>query len=180
MSQLCIDPMQGQMFLMMVGMIKGFTMGAPMFGTPNDFIKTMKGQGQLGPMLTAMGLKPVQFLSDSEMAKMLTTESKVFSIYADGVVPGYRRETRVRVHTVVDFRNSPPPGMAPAYGASPMGSGTGPGGTFGASAPMPNNPAGASTQFGAAPMTGSGSGADAITGALVPNPGGSIVYFRIL
>jgi hypothetical protein len=30
----------------------------------------------------------------------------VFSLYAEGIVPGRHRETRVRMHTVVDFRSA--------------------------------------------------------------------------
>ena len=51
----------------------------------------MKGQGQLGPLLTMMGMKPVKFQSESDFAKGITTESKVFSIYATGVAEGTRR-----------------------------------------------------------------------------------------
>ena len=36
----------------------------------------------------------------------MTAESKMFSIYADGVVPGFQRKTRIRLHAVVDFRNA--------------------------------------------------------------------------
>ena len=38
-----------QMFVMGVTMAQGITMGAPLFGSPQDFIATMKGKGQLGP-----------------------------------------------------------------------------------------------------------------------------------
>ena len=61
----------------------------------------------LGPLLTLMGMKPVKFQSESDFAKSISTESKVFSIYAVGVVKGYKRETRVKIHTVVDFRAAP-------------------------------------------------------------------------
>jgi general secretion pathway protein K len=82
-------------------------MGAPLFGSPGEFIATMKGQGILGPLLSAMGMKPVKFQSEADFGKSISTESKVFSVYAVGVVKGYKRETRVRVHEVVDFRSSP-------------------------------------------------------------------------
>jgi general secretion pathway protein K len=52
-------------------------------------------------------VKPVKFQSDSEFAKSISTESKVLSIYAVGVVKGYKRETRVKIHAVVDFRGAP-------------------------------------------------------------------------
>ncbi|MGH7298325.1 MAG: general secretion pathway protein GspK, partial [Polyangiaceae bacterium] len=101
-SQLCTDPLQMPLFLAGVMMAQGITMGAPLFGSPTDFVKTIEGQGMLGPMLTLMGVKPVKLQSESEFAKSISTESKVFSIYAVGAVKGYKRETKVRIHTVVD------------------------------------------------------------------------------
>jgi general secretion pathway protein K len=90
-----------------VTMAQGITMGAPLFGTPGDFITAMKGQGTIGPLLTLMGVKPVKFLSESDFAKSISTESKVFSISSVGIVKGYKRETRVKVTAVVDFRPAP-------------------------------------------------------------------------
>jgi general secretion pathway protein K len=122
-----------------------------------------------------LGLEPIKFTSDADLTKQISTESKLFSIYSDGVVPGYRRTTRVRVHAVVDFRNAPPPGEGaaglPLPGAS--GSGVVPGRN---AAPVPSGPGGTGT------TTFSGSGTnqqDALLGALAPNPGGSIIYYRI-
>lgn len=178
MTPLCVDPMQTQKFLMLVSLIRGFTAGAPMFGSPKDFIKIMQGGGLFGPMLVAMGVPPVQFLSEAETAKMLTTESKVFSVYSDGVVKGFRRETRVRIHSVVDFRSAPAPGYGQSW-ASPavMGSAAMPG-QFGAGVPAMPNPAGTgASQFGATPPAGMDP--NAINGALAPNPGGTIIYYRL-
>ena len=115
-------------------MAQGITMGAPLFGSPTDFVKTMKGQGMLGPMLTLMGMKPVKFQSESDFAKSISTESKVFSIYAVGVVKGYKRETRVRIHTVVDFRTAPSLAAAPSSTSSSPTSVTGAAGASAASA----------------------------------------------
>lgn len=107
------DPMQAQAFLSGVTMLKAVTMGAPLFTSPKGFVNVMKGKG-IGQMLTeVLQVEPIQFLSESEVIKTVSTESQVFSIYADGVVPGFRRETRVRIHTVVDFRSAPPPGYPP-------------------------------------------------------------------
>ena len=165
---LCKDPMQAQTFVMLLTMVRGFTQGAPLFGSPKDFIKTLQGQGMLGPMLASMGVQPVQFLSESEATKMMSTESKVFSIYADGVVPGFRRETRVRIHSVVDFRNAPPPGMAAM--ANPAASGS--------AAAVPGFvPPTAGTSTGSSSQAGMS--ADAIAAAMAPNPAGTVVYFRI-
>ncbi len=172
-TPLCMDPMQQSTFLMMFTMMRGFTAGAPLFGSGKDFIKTLQGQGQFGPMLIAMGVKPVQFMSVDEAAKMMSTESKVFSVYADGVVTGYRRETRVRVHAVIDFRNAPPPGMATIPGMPGASASAMPG-----MPPMtpPSLPAGLT----AANPALAGASPDAIMGALTPSAGGTVVYFRIL
>jgi general secretion pathway protein K len=143
-------------------MAQGISMGAPIFGTPADFINTMKGQGMLGPLLTSMGMKPVRFQSESEFAKSISTESKIFSIYAVGVVKGYKRETRTKVHAVVDFRAAPgltggplpgTPGAPPAGSATPPPSATGtPTGT--------NNP-------------------NAISAAMLPSTGGTIIHYKV-
>src|SRR5262249_41466924 len=52
---LCNDPLQQATFLTGVTMARGITMGAPLFGSPKDFTSAMSGQGQIGPLLTAMG-----------------------------------------------------------------------------------------------------------------------------
>ncbi len=158
-AEICVDPSQASMFLMGVTMARGITMGAPLFGNAQEFIATMKGQGQLGPLLAKMGMKPVKFLSETEFAKSITTESKVFSIYAVGVVKGYKRETRVKITTVVDFRN------APAIGA-PVGQPPAAGGAGG----IPPAPGTSSS---------SSSSAAGIGAVLQPNPAGTTVYFRI-
>ncbi len=155
-ADLCTDPAQMQMFVMGVTMAQGISMGAPIFGTPGDFIQMMKGAGQLGPLLTTMGMKPVKFQSESDFAKSIATESKVFSVYAVGVVKGYKRETRVRVHAVVDFRS--------AASLSNLS-----GQVSSAAAP--------SSTAGAQPVAGQGP--NAITSALQPSVGGNVLYFNI-
>jgi general secretion pathway protein K len=153
-SDLCTDPLQMQLFITGVTMAQGITMGAPLFGSPNDFIAAMKGQGMIGPLLTLLGVKPVKFQSESDFAKSIATESKVFSVYSVGVVKGYKRETRVKVHAVVDFRAAP----------SLLGGLSG--GTTG------------SANAAAAPA-GSASSPDAIALALQANVGGQILYYNI-
>jgi general secretion pathway protein K len=145
-----------QMFIMGVTMAQGITMGAPLFGSPNDFLAMMKGQGMLGPLLASIGLKPVKFQSDSDFLKSLATESKVFSMYAVGVVKGYKRETRVKIHTVVDFRS------APSLTGSASATGTQPG-----------------TPQGGAQSSSSGQNQNAIAAALQPSIGGQILYYSI-
>ncbi|MDB4943379.1 MAG: hypothetical protein JWP97_2913 [Labilithrix sp.] len=159
-ADICVNPDQAALFLTGVTMARGVTMGAPMFGSPKDFISAMSGQGQLGPLLASIGMKPVVFKSQSEFQKSITTESKMFSVYAVGVKKGYRRETRVQVHAVVDFRNAPTLGQSQA---APGGSAL-PGAT-----PTPAASASATAQ----------TSVDAIAAANQPSTGGTIVYYRV-
>jgi general secretion pathway protein K len=156
-ADLCTDPAQMQLFVMGVTMAQAITMGvAPLFGTPQDFITTMKGQGMIGPLLTTIGIKPVtKFQSESEFAKSIAVESKVFSIYAVGVVKGYKRETRVKIHAVADFRAAPVVTL--------QGAGSQP-------APAPTTAPG---------QTPTGQDPNAIAAALQPSVGGQVLYFSI-
>lgn len=160
-APVCTDANQAGTFVMGVTMARGITMGAPLFGSTKDFVQAMTGKGMLGPMLASIGMQPVRFRSESEFVKSISTESKVFSIYAVGVKKGYRRETRVKVHAVVDFRSAPPltgaalPGVAGAAGGVP----------------------GAATQPGAA--TSATSGQSSVAAAMAPSTGGQVVYFRV-
>jgi general secretion pathway protein K len=164
-AKLCSDPLEAQKFLSGLTLVRTFTAGIPLFSSGSEFVKAMQGQGMVGQMLKAMQLEPVVFESESEMKKTVTAESKIFSIYADGEVPGYQRKTRVKVHAVVDFRGAPPPSAALGTAApSPSGS----------SAPQP--PASPAGQVG-----GSTGGAlqDALQAVMAPNPGGTVVYYRM-
>lgn len=156
-APLCNDPLQQATFLTGVTMARGITMGAPLFGSAKDFTNAMAGQGQIGPLLTAMGLQPVQFQSVADFQKSITTESKMFSIYAVGIKKGYRRETRVKIHTVVDFRN------APALGSTPTA--------------VPG-----ATAAGTTPTTAASTSTTSPTGAQAANQlstGGQILYFKV-
>ncbi len=140
-TELCNDPVQMASFVSGISMAKAFSMGAPIFGSPREFITTAKGGGMIGPMLTGLGIKPVKFLSDGDFAKMIATESKVFSIYAVGVVkpraskptergsgaaqqgdpgvdgtpapPPPSRDVRVKIQAVIDFRPNQQMGLQP-------------------------------------------------------------------
>jgi general secretion pathway protein K len=162
-TELCTDPAQMQMFLSGVVMAQGLSMGAPIFGGPNEFIATVKGQGMLGPLLTALGMKPVKFSSEADFAKSVSTESKVFSVYAVGVVKGFRRETRVREHVVVDFRSAPSLlNMAAAVGSASGSS--------------------SASSSGSSAASGSGSSSadsNAIASALSQAVGGQILFHSI-
>ena len=103
-SPLCLDPIQQASFLQLVGLIKGFTMGLPLFGNENDFIQMFQGKGIVGPYMEQMGIQPVQFKGN--IKNYITTKSKLFSIYAEGVHSAPNRETRVSAHMVVDYRNA--------------------------------------------------------------------------
>jgi hypothetical protein len=132
-------------------------MGAPLFSSPSNFVQTMEGKGNLGPLLTTLGMKPVKFQSESDFTKSISTESKVFSIYSIGVVKGYRRETRVKIHTVVDFRTAP----------SLTGSGSS---------------SGTKTAPAAPPGGGGGqqiASQSAMASATQPSIGGQVLYFNI-
>jgi general secretion pathway protein K len=157
-SKLCTDPMQMQLFITGVTMAQGITMGAPLFSSPGDFIAAMKGQGMIGPMLKLLGVEPVKFQSDSEFAKSISNESKVFSIYSVGVVKGFKRETRVKIHAVVDFRAAP--SLLGGLGASAT------------SSPASGANTGQS-------VTGAGQDSNAIAAALQPNVGGQVLFYDI-
>jgi general secretion pathway protein K len=105
-AEVCVDPTKAAAFVSTVTLVKSFTAGAPLFGSPKDFIVTMQGGGMVGPFLAMGGIQPVKFRSPAEMAKIVTTESKMFSVYSTGVVPSQGRETRVTVHAVIDYRHA--------------------------------------------------------------------------
>jgi general secretion pathway protein K len=159
-AEICTNVDQASLFLTGVTMARGITMGAPMFGNTRDFVNAMSGKGELGPLLASIGMKPIVFKSQTEFQKSITTESKMFSVYAVGVKKGYRRETRVKVHAVVDFRNAPSVPTAAPPGAT---------GAPGATTTPPTNTAAASAS----------ANADAIAAANRPSTGGTIVYFRV-
>jgi general secretion pathway protein K len=164
-ADLCKDPQQAALFSMGLNMARGVAMGVPIFGNTDEFIATMKGEGLLGPLLAGIGVKKVNFRSPNEFKKTIATESKVFSVYAVGVVKGYKRETRSLVHAVVDYRDAPPLG------------GRGPGGAPGGA---PGGPPGGAP--GGAPGLPGGTqlrGNEAFLSALAPNPGGRLLYFRV-
>jgi len=161
-AKMWTDPAEMQKFLLGVTLVRSFTAGIPLFASGQEFVKAMQGQGMVGGLLKTLGIEPVVFDAQDQMNKAVTAESKVFSIYADGVVPGYQRKTRVRIHAVVDFRSAPAPTAAPLPGApSPAGSaGAAPAG------PPPG-------QFGA------GTASDPIQAVTQPNPAGTVIYYRM-
>ena len=152
-AKVCTDPAESAKFLMALSMVKGFTAGAPIFASPKVFANALKGKGMFGDIMTMLGIEPIQLKSQDDFLKSVSTESKVFSIYATGYVRAGTRETRTRIHAVVDFRGAPPPGMdARVLDAAKDAAAT-------------IDPTGTMTQQ--------------IDAALKPSPGGSIVYFRV-
>lgn len=163
-TPLCSDPAEAAKFLTAFDLVKSFTAGAPLFGSPKAFISALKGKGMFGAALAALEMKPIQLLSDTETVKAITTESLVFSIYSTGYVKAGQRETRVKIHAVVDFRGAPPPGAAPgAMSALEAAAAAAPG-------------AGASTTPGTLPE---GATEATIAAAFQPNPGGNVIYYRV-
>ncbi|MDC0740238.1 general secretion pathway protein GspK [Polyangium mundeleinium] len=166
---LCTDPTIQAQFLGLLGVLKTFPI--PIFSKPADFpnlLKTGTVPGALGAMLGPM-LTPLLAQAglpcglNAGASKQFTVTSKVFSIYAEGVVPGRKRTTRVRVHAVVDTR-----GVDPLTGGTATGSTSAQGLAQGAAT-------GGTTSAGG---TATGSTIDPLT-ALATNPLGKIVYYRI-
>jgi general secretion pathway protein K len=152
-ARVCTDPVESAKLLMALSMVRGFTAGAPIFGSPQTFAKALKGSGMFGQIMEMLGIEPVQLKSQDDFLKGVSTESKVFSIYATGYVRAGTRETRTRIHAVVDFRDAPPPGMdARALDAA---------------------------KDAVTSLDPTGTTAQQIEAALKPSPGGSIVYWRM-
>lgn len=163
------DPLQAMQFIQFVGMVKAFTAGIPLFGTGSQFLQTLEGKGMLGPLLAGMGIPPMTFTSRSTLEGLLTAESKIFSIYAEGVVPGRGRETRVSIHAVVDFRNAMDLQSVNPL-ANAMNQGAQPGAPANQGAPRDE----ASQGSGAQPDPTATLAAD-----LAKNPAGNVIYWRI-
>ncbi len=163
----CTDLEQARALFSIFSMIQSFARGMPLFGSPQAFLDTLKGKGMFGPMLEQQfGLPPMEFLAEGDLKKWMTTESKVFSVYSTGVVKNGQRETRVRVHAVVDFRQAPPPGQARQLDevAESLGMDASSWGANSSSAQA--NPAGDEEEA-------------ALNSLLQPSPGGEIIYYRI-
>jgi general secretion pathway protein K len=166
-TPMCRDPLEAAKFLGAFTMVRMFTKGAPLFGSGDVFVASMKGKGLLGPVLAGMGMMPVNFLSEADLKKQLTAESKVFSIYATGRVKSGLRVTTTKIHAVVDFRAAPPPGVntraltAAVAAQNALGQATG---------------ANTTTTTGTGSTTGT---VDPIAALMKPQPGGNIVYFRV-
>ncbi len=166
-SALCNDPVQMMGFLQAVSLVRSFTMGAPIFQKADDFVKLMEGTGPMAPLLATLGVKKVKFKSAPEVRAMSGVASKMFSIYAEGVVPGFKRTTRVKIHAVVDFRSAAE--IGDAFG---LIAGTGGQPSGGAGQPKPSAAANSNQAAGQASP-------EQLAAVMAANPAGSIVYWRV-
>ncbi|WP_437975912.1 type II secretion system protein GspK [Sorangium sp. So ce295] len=105
-TTLCSDVNQQSAFLTVASLVQSMT-GGLLFPTPKDYVDAMTQKagsslgGMLGQQFKAMGVEAVKFKPN--VTKSLGNRTNFLSIYADGIVPGNKRETRVRVHAVVDL-----------------------------------------------------------------------------
>lgn len=126
---LCTVPEHALNFLQRASLLKALLPPAiPLFSKAKDFIALMKGgtggastgkapSFSLIPMIAAQlfGAQPPQpaipqiskFISEAELTKQVTVKSERFSVYAEGVIPGFKRETRIRIHAVIDTKLIP-------------------------------------------------------------------------
>ena len=178
----CSDPAQVVPFLQMLTLAQSFLPpGVPLFGSAKELTgflenggqppqggnsaQAMSVSGMILPMLTsALGvtLKPFKFQSKSTVERQLGNTSKIFSIYADGIVPGFRKTTKVRIHAVVDFRLAQ--GIGEAFGIIPA---PGNGGAGQPPGSPPNNALAASMPPAA------------FNALMQSNPAGTVIYWRV-
>lgn len=173
-AKVCSDPIEAAKFLGVTQLIRTLTAGAPIFGSPKVFVATLAQQTPIGQMLQAIGLSPIVFNSPDIAMKNITTESKVFSVMATGYVKSGKRETRTRIHTVVDMRGAPAPQAVMAKQIANATGGVANPAASAAAAAM----AAASAQ-GPVPGLPAGATVDADLGFLVPDPAGRVIYFRM-
>lgn len=118
----------------------------------------------LGPIFSGLGLKPIKLKAPNDMKNYVDTRSRIFSIYADGVVPGYRRKTKVRIHAVIDMRGA---AQLTQGGALTVAGGNPQTNTTSSTSSTSTTP----TQLAAPNANG--------TVTIPPGPGGTIIYWRI-
>ncbi|WP_437689467.1 general secretion pathway protein GspK [Sorangium sp. So ce176] len=157
-TPLCTDPNQMASFLTVTSLVQSLT-GGLLFPTVKEFEIAMTQKEDkssvlgtmIGQQLKAMGVEPVKF--KAKPSSFLGNRSSFLSIYADGIVPGNKRETRVRIHAVVDLT-----------GAGKLEEVT----------PNPNELSRPGSNGAISPAT-----PDAYEQQVRSNPAGTIVYYRI-
>jgi len=188
MARMCTDANEAQKFIMAMTMLRSFMPGLPVFKNPQEFVSALQqtnaapaaagaaapgglggGGSPIAAIMKALQIDPIPIVSAAETAKMVTTESKVFSIYATGYVRSGKRETSVRIHAVVDFRGAPTPQDLISQLLNATGNAQ-PGSTA-------QTPPASSAQNPANLPPGVTAGG--ILNALKPGSGGNIVYYRV-
>jgi general secretion pathway protein K len=166
-TPLCQDPVMQAKYLATSAMFAGAMAGVPLFPKGEAFVEAVQGKGMFGEMLKGVGIDPVEFVAPKLVEEAVTVESKVFGIYATGYVKSGKRETRSRIHAVVDMRGAPPPGSAEMLGKLGQlqrreedGGGASPANTAGL--PLPE-----------------GFEEGGFMQAVLPRPSGSILYYRV-
>lgn len=166
-TPICVDPLQAAAFLQVFNLVRSFGRGVPIFPSWKDFSNAVEGKGIVGQFLASLGVPPVtwdpQRGTRNLRKKLFKTESKIFSIYAEGVVPGTQREARVRIHAVVDMR------QATAWNQQPQTDPNNPNGTV-TPPPTPGVP---QVDEENAPVD------QEFVNELMTNPFGSMVYYRV-
>lgn len=162
-TPLCIDPLMQQKYLMTSQMFAGAMAGIPVFPSPQNFVEAVQGKGMFGEMLKSVGIEPVALLAPKLMEEAITVESKVFSIYATGYVKSGKLQTRTRIHAVIDMRGAPPPGTAELQ--AKLGQ-------------VQRAEVDAATAGGLTDLP-EGYEAGGVERALLPRPGGSVLYFKV-
>jgi len=149
-TDLCTNPEQAAVFVSSLALVTSM-LGFMPITSVKQLTAALKGTGPFGVILQQMGFKPVVGLNEGTLKEQIKFDSKVFSIYAEGVVPGYKKELRLRLHAVVDFS------AAQKLGANVPGA-------------LGQPPASGSTADAAAA---------AAQAALTTDPLGTVIYWRI-
>jgi len=169
----CTDPTQFALFYQIMQGKAMLTRGIPLFTSPKAFVQVMLGKGGgLAKMLLIdmFGLTPIsQVHSENYLLEKISAESKVFSIYATGVAHSGKRETRVRIHAVVDFRQAPPPGQSRNVQELMEAAGLAPSAPAPTETETPSNPDDPMAELPE----------EALLSALQKDPGGNIIYYRL-
>ncbi len=150
-------------FLSMMSLAQGMFSGIPVFRSAAQLREALEGKGDFASFLTTAGIQPITFLSAKGFEGGLSLESKVFSIHAEGYVRQGKRETRVKIMTVVDFRKAPTVESLLNQALA---------GAAGSGAPSTGAAPPATTSSSTGPAVG-------ISGALVPSTAGRVVYYRV-
>ncbi|XXX77016.1 type II secretion system protein GspK [Sorangium sp. So ce134] len=160
-TPLCTDVNQQTAFLTVASLVQSMT-GGLLFPTSKDFVDAMTQKtgntlgAMLGQQLKAMGVEAVKFKPNA--TKSLGNKTSFLSIYADGVVPGNKRETRVRIHAVIDLTGATKITDAQTNEKTPGSA-------------DPNQPNGNPTGTPPTP--------DTYEKQVRSNPAGTIIYYRI-